>query len=87
MKKSNDFLKEYSRRLNDEDLKYLHTRLTFQLGGDLGDVVEFAQENEDVDKWMSSASTSNEIYDMIDQLGYFVGQEVKRRIAFYESKK
>lgn len=79
MKKSNDFLKEYVKLLNDEDLKFLHVRLTYQVGGDLGEVVEFIQKNKEVDRWMASASTSNEIYDMLEQLSYFVNQESKKR--------
>ena len=86
MKKHGDFLREYVRRLNDDDLKYLSTRMTYRVGSDLGEAVELIQKNQELDRWLAGAASCTAFFDMIDQLDGYIQQETKKRFGFYEQK-
>ena len=86
MKKYTDVLREYAKRLNDEDLKFLNMRLTHRLGGDVGEAIEFMQRNQEVDRWLSTAGNATDFFDMLDQIDASVQQEVKKRFGGYEQK-
>lgn len=79
MKKHTDVLKEYVRRLEDADLKFIQMRLTRRLGGDLGEAVELIQRHPEVDRWLATATGANDFFDMIDQIDSYVQAEVKKR--------
>jgi hypothetical protein len=81
MKKHTDILREYVRRLNDDDLKFLGARLTHRLGGDLGESLELIQRNQDIDKWLSSASSADDFFNMLDQVDSYIQQEMKKRLG------
>lgn len=81
MKKNNDFLKEYLRKLTEEDFKFVDTRMAYQLQGDLDEVINFISLNKDVDQWLSTASSAFQLFDLLDQFNYFVDQESKRRFV------
>jgi hypothetical protein len=85
MKKYNDILREYSKRLNEDELKYISIRLARRLGGDLGEAVELIQKHSEVDRWLSSANSAGDFFDMIDQVDVYVQQEIKKRLS-YEQK-
>jgi len=86
MKKFNDVLKEYVRRLNDDDLKYIGMRLANRLGGDLGEAVEVVQRQPEMDRWLSSATSADDFFNMVDQVDSYVQLEVKKRFGSYEPK-
>lgn len=81
MKKTqyNDLLKEYVRRLNDDDLRFLSLRLGQRLGGDVGDAVEFLQRHPDIDRWFDNATTAADFYDMVDLVDNSVQMEARKR--------
>lgn len=87
MKKYTDVLREYAKRLNDDDLKYLNMRLTHRLGGDVGEAIEFMQRNQEIDRWLSSAGNATDFFDMLDSIDSSVQQEVKKRFGSYEQAK
>ena len=67
MKKPIDtYLKEYCQRLSDDNLKFLTQRLTQRLLGDTAEVADFLSSTKEIDKWLSSASSSNDFYEMLD---------------------
>jgi len=67
MKKSTvDLVRKYVRRLPDEDLVYLHARLSQRLGGDLGEAVTFIEKSPEMDRWFATASSADDLYDMCD---------------------
>lgn len=81
-----DTVREYTRKLNDDDLRYLHLRLTQRVAGDVGEALELIQRHSDMDHWLSHAKSSNELFDMIDVVDASVQNEAKRRFALYEQK-
>ncbi len=86
MKKFNDALKEYVRRLNDDDLKYIGIRLANRLGGDLGEAAEVVQRNPEMDRWLSAANSADDFFTMIDQVDLSVQLEAKKRFGGYEQR-
>lgn len=79
MRKPDIYLKEYCQKLSDDNLKLLGNRLSQRMSGDLGDVLEFLSNNREMDRWLSSAQTSIELYDMIDAVGESVVTELQKR--------
>jgi len=79
MKKSDTYLKEYCQKLSTDSLKLMNERLTLRMSGDLGDVVEYLSNTREMDRWLSSAQNSNELYDMIDEFGENVHAELEKR--------
>lgn len=74
-----DVVREFVKKLNEDDLKFLHTRLTQNFKNDLVDVFEFLGENEEIDNWLKSVSSSHSFHDMLDYLSDQVEIEFKRK--------
>jgi hypothetical protein len=81
MKKPESLLKEYAQRLSEENLKFVNGRLTQRLSGDLPEVLNFFSNNNDMDRWLSSAKNSWELFDMLDALHKFVDKEYSTRFG------
>lgn len=79
MRKPDVYLREYCQRLSDDNLKFLHSRLDARLGGDLPEALDFLGGVKELDKWLASADTCYEIYDMLDLVGESVARECSRR--------
>lgn len=80
MKKPIDvYLKEYCHRLSDEDFRYLHQRSTQKLFGDTADILNFLSKTKELDKWLSSASSYNDLYDMLELFNSIVEKEEETR--------
>lgn len=86
MKKPDVYLKEYCQRLSDENLKFLAQRLNQRLSGDMAETFEYLSNVREIDRWLSSALTSDELYDMIDQIYSTVQKEYERRNNAVASK-
>ena len=82
MKKPIDtYLKEYCHRLSDDNLKFLAQRLTQRLLGDTAEVIDFLSSAKEMDRWLSSASSSQDFYGMLDTLQSFIEKEDEVRQA------
>jgi len=80
MKKPIDvYLKEYCHRLSDEDFRYLHQRSTQKLFGDTADILNFLSKTKELDKWLSAASSCNDLYDMLELFNSIVEKEEETR--------
>ena len=78
-KKKESVLREFARSLNDEDLRFVGSRLYQRYGGDLGEVVEFLQTFNDLDRYFSQAKDANDIYDIVDEIARYIEAEVTER--------
>jgi hypothetical protein len=79
MKKPEVYLKEFCLKLSDDNLRFLHGRLSQRLGGDLAEAVDFLGGIREIDKWFSTASTCNDFYDMVDHIFFAVNKEHEKR--------
>jgi len=79
MKNPEVYLKEYCQRLSDDNLKFLAQRLDQRLSGDMADVFDYLGNVREIDRWLSAAPSSGELYEMIDQIYSMVQKEYERR--------
>jgi hypothetical protein len=86
MKKPEVMLKEYVGRLSDDDLSYLNMRLSQKLCGDLSDGLNILQKNSEVDKWLCTAASAQQFFEMVDIIADYVDKESKRRVVPREKK-
>lgn len=79
MKNADVTLKEYARRLSDDDLQFLVVRHNERLGGDQGEFTNFVSQNRDLDRWLGSATNSSEFFSRLDEIGDSILKECERR--------
>lgn len=79
MKKPDVYLKEYCQRLSDDNLKFMTGRLNQRLGGDVAEILDFLSNVREIDRWLASSNTSNDLFDMIDLVHSSVVKEYDRR--------
>jgi hypothetical protein len=78
--KKDVILKEFVRSLSDDDIRFVCFRLSEKKSGDLGEVVEFIQQDPEIDRVLASAKDSTELYDLIDEIYDQLDREWKRRV-------
>ena len=79
MKKAEVLVKEYVGRLSDEHVSFLHSRLTQRYANDVSEALEFVSKANDMDKWLCSASSAAEFYEMLDRIEDQLEKEVAKR--------
>ena len=85
MKKPDVYLKEYAQRLSEDNLKFLNQRLSQRLGGDVAEALDFLSGVKEIDRWLSSAASNDEIYDMLDLVESALTAENDRRESLVKS--
>jgi hypothetical protein len=79
MKNCDNAVREYVRRLSEDDLRFLNSRLGQQLFGDRAEASGFLSQNREIDRWLSSAVTATEFFDGLDLVAEYVEKECARR--------
>lgn len=72
-------LKEYLSNISNEDLDFIKMRLSQRLQDDIVEVTDFLSQDSEVDKWLNSAKSAWEFYDMIDLTENFCQKELEKR--------
>lgn len=78
MKKPENAIKEYVNKLNDDNLQFMHSRLSQRLFGDLAELLQFIGQSE-LDKCFGSAKNIDELYELLDVLQKYVDKECDRK--------
>lgn len=86
MKKPDVYLKEYCQRLSDDNLKFLAQRMSQRLSGDMAEVFDYLSNVREIDRWLSAAPTSDDLFEMIEQVNLMVQREYDRRTNSIASK-
>lgn len=79
MKKNESVLLEYVLRLSDDDLRHLSMITNQNISGDRVEIANYVGHNKSIDRWLASADSSNEWFDMIDLVGEHVRSEMQNR--------
>lgn len=79
MKKKDIVFKEYIRSLSDDDLNFISFMLDEKKSGDVGEVVEFLQEDPEIDEVFLTAENAYGLYDFIDEIQECVDRELTKR--------
>lgn len=85
--KTDSVVKEYVRRLSDEDLDLMIQKLTQPVCGDRADVSLMFQKDKELDKWLCQAKGAFEWFDKVDLIENQAIQEQERRFSSKEKKK
>jgi hypothetical protein len=64
--KNDLIVKEYIRRLSDDDLCAIVSRLTQPVCGDRADISFFFEKDKDLNKWLCQARGAFEWFDKVD---------------------
>lgn len=81
MKKPDLYLREYCSSLSDENVRFLATRLGQKMSGDLAEALDFVSRTRELDRWLGSARSSDELYDMIDMIQTASQKEYDKRYS------
>lgn len=87
MKKPDTILREYIRRLSDDNVRSLSLQLSQKLQNDRAHAAATLSRDREVDRWLGSAEGADEWFDMMDVVQSFVEQEHHRRAADREARK
>jgi hypothetical protein len=87
MKNIENVLREYVRRLPEEDVRHLGSLFSQSLGGDKAELADLLSKERSIDNWLTSADGSKEWFDMVALVGEFVKKEVARRHGDRKSRK
>jgi len=86
-KQDSAVVKEYLRRLSDDDLGLIVDRLTQPVSGDRADVSFLFAKDKDIDKWLSQAKSAFEWFDKVDMIQDQGEAELARRQKNKEKSK
>ena len=77
--KADAVVKEYVKRISDDDLSFLGIRFKQNLIGDKVEIALKLAEDEEIDRWLASSASSDEWFEMVDAIGECVKSEYNRR--------
>jgi hypothetical protein len=66
MEKIPDIVKEYISGLNDDDLRYLHSRLDQKFSGDMAEALDLISDDHSMDYWLKASPSHNDFFNRID---------------------
>ena len=72
-------LKEYVTRISDDDLKFLNSRISQKLSGDVPEALNLMAQSPDIDKLMRDQPNGEALYETLDALQQFLERESLRR--------
>lgn len=76
-----DPVKEYVKKVKDDVLKNLYSRLIHNFNTDMAESMIILQREEGINQWLLSANTSEAFYSMLDYLTAQVEAEFKHRFV------
>lgn len=79
-------VKEYVKRISDDDLAYLGLRFKQDLFGDKAEIAEKVSKDAEIDSWLAASTSTEELFSMIDVIGAHVKSEYARRIEANEEE-
>lgn len=83
MKKIDLVLKDYFNKMSSDDLKLTASKLDLRIGSDVADVLNLVSMHLDINKWLLSSKTNDELYDMLDTMMEYVDRELNKRESTY----
>ncbi len=80
MKKTDYILKDFFSKMNVESLRSLCIKLDQRSGPDLAECLQDFSKSQDLDKWLSSAKSSEDLYDMVDLIQEYAERELDKKL-------
>ena len=79
MKKPDTLVREFVRRVSDEDLRFLNTRFRRLVEGDRAEIANAISQDKEMDRWLSTAESAEEWFTMLDSVSFHINKELRRR--------
>lgn len=76
--KNSPSLKEYANQLNDTDIHCIYVGFH---EGDTGGTTDYVSKNKDIEKWLSTAESTDEFFKMMDQIQAAIDAEYRSRLS------
>lgn len=87
VKSADHQIKEYVKKISEDDLRWLAIRFKERMGGDLADALGFIQDNyNELNRLLSNAPNADSVYDVADLIDRNLQEEIKRRSNFRPTK-
>lgn len=77
--RNDNIVKEYVKSISDSSLDDLFLKLQRKIGVDVADAADILSQDKDVDKWLASASSADEWFEMMDRVHDIIKKEVYSR--------
>ncbi len=85
MKRPNvEIIKNFLRKLSENELDFIASRLFDQYGGDVANVTEFLQKNSEIDKILQTDCIDS-FYEVLDAVKEFTVVELRRRSQYHKN--
>lgn len=81
MKTPETIIKEYVRRLSEDEINFLNPRFNQLLFGDRADIVDLLSKDKHIDKLLASASDATQWFDLLEAIGNAVKKEYEHRFV------
>ena len=75
-------VREFANTLSDSELLFVTTRLADRFAGDLAEGLDFLSKNKNIDALLCTAHSSEEFYDVVDQITDVLRQECEKKDLF-----
>lgn len=79
MKRTDAQIREFCRKISDEQLRFINMRFQQNLPGDRAVVLDVLSKDKAVDRYLSAASSAEEFFNCYEHVGKLVKEEVDRR--------
>ena len=80
-------IKEYVKKISEDDLRWLSMKFKERIGGDLAEALVMIQDHYgDINRVLSNAPSADSVYDVVDIVDKSLQDELKRRATFRSAK-
>jgi RNA polymerase subunit RPABC4/transcription elongation factor Spt4 len=78
-KKTDTLVKEYVRRISDDELRKVAKSISQKVAGDRAECAQIFERDKEVNRWLCSASSAEEWFDMVESIEEAAQEEYARR--------
>jgi hypothetical protein len=87
-KQNETIVKEYVRRLSDDELNFIIERATQPVCGDRADISTLFEKDKEIDRWLSQSGGAFEWFDRVDLIEtHAIAEQNKRQKSEGKEKK
>lgn len=79
-------VREFVRKLSEEDLRYLNTRFRRGISDDKAEAANFLSEDDEIDSYLRSATSGDDFCNLLNTIADSVRQEYSVRYSKYRKR-
>ena len=86
-KKVDMFLRDFVRKMEDNELQRLGMYFKQNLCGDKRRICEVLSSNPEMDRWLANSIDTPDLWDMVGLVGEYVREEYRYRLGLEEDRR